>query len=127
MIGRPLMTPDELKSLPKGHFILAKTGCHPMRVELRLFFKWGIEFEEEYEVEQHVARPVSYADRLEVEQEIIRRQFDEDGEADFDEPSGIEGLQAEVWRMYRCQIGRLLQKPDSHFGQIRGREVCGIL
>ena len=85
-IGRPLMTPDELKSLPKGHFILAKTGCHPMRVELRLFFKWGIEFEEEYEVEQHVARPVSYADRLEVEQEIIRRQFDEDGEADFDEP-----------------------------------------
>ena len=91
MIGRPLMTPDELKSLPKGHFILAKTGCHPMRVELRLFFKWGIEFEEEYEVEQHVARPVSYADRLEVEQEIIRRQFDEDGEADFNEPSGIEG------------------------------------
>lgn len=91
MIGRPLMTPDELKSLPKGHFILAKTGCHPMRVELRLFFKWGIEFEEEYEVEQHVARPVSYADRLELEQEIIRRQFDEDGEADFDEPSGREG------------------------------------
>ena len=91
MIGRPLMTPDELKSLPKGHFILAKTGCHPMRVELRLFFKWGIEFEEEYEVEQHVARPVSYADRLDMEQEIIRRQFDEDGEADFNEPSGIEG------------------------------------
>lgn len=91
MIGRPLMTPDELKSLPKGHFILAKTGCHPMRVELRLFFKWGIEFEEEYEVEQQVARPVSYADRLDLEQEIIRRQFDEDGEADFDEPSGIEG------------------------------------
>ena len=26
-----------------------------------------------------------------MEQEIIRRQFDEDGEADFDEPSGIEG------------------------------------
>lgn len=91
MIGRPLMTPDELKSLPKGHFILAKTGCHPMRVELRLFFKWGIEFDEEYEVEQHVARLVSYADRLELEQEIIRRQFDEDGEADFDEPSEIEG------------------------------------
>lgn len=91
MIGRPLMTPDELKSLPKGHFILAKTGCHPMQVELRLFFKWGIEFEEEYEVEQHVARPVSYADRLELEQEIIRRQFYEDGEADFDEPLGREG------------------------------------
>ena len=42
MIGRPLMTPDELKSLPKGHFILAKTGCHPMRVELRLFLNGGL-------------------------------------------------------------------------------------
>lgn len=84
MIQRPLMTPDELKSLPKGHFILAKTGCHPMKTELRLFFKWGIQFEEEYEVEQHMARPVFYADRLELEQEIIRRQMTED-EGDFDE------------------------------------------
>ena len=78
MIGRPLMTPDELKALPKGHFILAKTGCHPMRTELRLFFKWGIEFEDEYEMEQHIARPVYYADRLELEQEIIRRQLEEE-------------------------------------------------
>lgn len=92
MVGRPLMTPDELKSLPKGHFILAKTGCHPMRVELRLFFKWGIEFEEKYEVEQHVARQVSYADRLELEQEIVRRQFCEDEEANFYEPPEIEGI-----------------------------------
>lgn len=85
MIGRPLMTPDELKALPKGHFILAKTGCHPMKTELRLFFKWGIVFEDEYEMEQHVARPVYYADRLELEQEIIRRQFEGDME-EFDEP-----------------------------------------
>ena len=85
MIQRPLMTPDELKSLPKGHFILAKTGCHPMKTELRLFFKWGIQFEEEYEVEQHMARPVFYADRLELEQEIIRRQLFDD-EDEFEDP-----------------------------------------
>lgn len=76
MIQRPLMTPDELKSLPKGRFILAKTGCHPMRTELRLFFKWGIEFEEEYKAEQHAARMVSYADRQALEQEILNRQFE---------------------------------------------------
>ena len=87
MIQRPLMTPDELKSLPKGHFILVKTGCHPMRTELRLFFKWGIEFEEEYVAEQHAARVVSYADRLTLEQEILRRQMDDDME-EFEEPSG---------------------------------------
>lgn len=27
LIERPLMTPDELKSLPKGHFVVMKTGC----------------------------------------------------------------------------------------------------
>ena len=90
MIQRPLMTPDELKSLPKGHFILAKTGCHPMRTELRLFFKWGIEFEEEYVAEQHAARTVSYADRLTLEQEIMRRQMDDEMEA-FEEPPAPSG------------------------------------
>lgn len=39
MIERPLMTPDELKSLPKGNFIVMKTGCYQMRVKLKLFFK----------------------------------------------------------------------------------------
>lgn len=36
MMGRPLMTPDELKSLPKGDFIVMKTGTHPMRTHLHL-------------------------------------------------------------------------------------------
>ena len=37
MIERPLMTPDELKSVPKGEFVVMKTGAHPMRTRLRLF------------------------------------------------------------------------------------------
>ena len=44
MMERPLMTPDELKSMPKGSFIVAKTGVHPMKVKLRLFLDWGIRF-----------------------------------------------------------------------------------
>lgn len=35
MMERPLMTPDELKSMPKGSFIVAKTGVHPMNVKLQ--------------------------------------------------------------------------------------------
>jgi type IV secretory pathway TraG/TraD family ATPase VirD4 len=35
MIQRPLMTPDELKTLPKGRFILAKTGYSPMITTLK--------------------------------------------------------------------------------------------
>ena len=37
MLERPLLTSDELKALPKGEFIVTKTGSHPMRTQLRLF------------------------------------------------------------------------------------------
>ena len=73
MIQRPLMTPDELKSLPKGNFIVSKTGSHSMRTKLKLFLKWGITFEEPYEIEEKSARKVAYADKQEIEEEIIRR------------------------------------------------------
>lgn len=73
MIQRPMMTPDELKSMPKGHFIVSKTGSCPMKTRLKLFPEWGIRFEKIYEIEEKSARKVAYADRGELEQEIIRR------------------------------------------------------
>ena len=86
MMGRPLMEPDELKTLPRGRFILAKTGCHPMQTRLPLFLKWGIWFGDPYEVAEQAARPVSYADRFELEQEIMRRRDECDEDGDFGEP-----------------------------------------
>lgn len=86
MMSRPLMSPDELKTLPRGHFILAKTGCCPMQTRLPLFLKWGIAFGEAYEVPERAAREVFYADRFELEQEILRRRddyMDDDGDGDF--------------------------------------------
>ena len=72
MIERPLMTVDELKSMPKGNFIVMKTGCYPMKTRLKIFFKWGISFENAYSIEEKSARKVHYADRCEVEAEIFR-------------------------------------------------------
>lgn len=66
MIGRPLMTVDELKSMPKGQFIVMKTGTHPMISKLKLYFKWGIKFEEEYCLPDKTARKVSYKERDEL-------------------------------------------------------------
>ena len=43
-----MLTPDELKSLPKGDFIVMKTGTHPMRTRLQLCLNWGITFGEPY-------------------------------------------------------------------------------
>ena len=72
MIERPLMTPDELKSIPKGHFIVMKTGTHPMQTLLRLFLEWGIAFGEPYQAPQRAARKVYYAGRAELTAAICR-------------------------------------------------------
>ena len=72
MIERPLMTPDELKSIPKGHFIVMKTGTHPMRTRLRLFLEWGITFGETYQVPQRAARKVYYANKAELTNAIYQ-------------------------------------------------------
>ena len=74
MIERPLMTPDELKSIPTGHFIVMKTGTHPMQARLRLFLEWGITFGAAYQVPQQAARKVYYASKAELT-DIIYRAF----------------------------------------------------
>ena len=58
MAERALLSPDELKNLPKGNFIVMKTGTHPMRTKLQLYFKWGISFEEPYQVPERAQREV---------------------------------------------------------------------
>lgn len=75
MIERPLLTPDELKSLPKGEFVVMKTGVHPMRVKLKPFFKWGIEFDEDnpYAVADNGGRAVQYAEKKEIIDGIIQK------------------------------------------------------
>ena len=67
------MTADELKSIPKGEFVVMKTGTHPMRTRLRLFLEWGISFREAYQTPDRGRRKVYYADRQELEGAIVRQ------------------------------------------------------
>ncbi|MBQ9045518.1 MAG: type IV secretory system conjugative DNA transfer family protein [Oscillospiraceae bacterium] len=78
MIERPLMTPDELKSLPKGQFIVMKTGAHPMKVKLKLFFEWGIVFDKKniYFVPENGNRIVRYARKQEIIEGILEKYPD---------------------------------------------------
>ena len=71
MIERALLTPDELKSIPKGTFVVMKTGTHPMRTRLRLFTEWGITFEKPYVVQERSQRKVKYANRVELMKNIM--------------------------------------------------------
>jgi type IV secretion system protein VirD4 len=64
------MTVDELKSMPKGQFIVMKTGTHPMISKLKLFFKWGIKFEDEYRLPDKTARKVAYMERDELIRDV---------------------------------------------------------
>ena len=80
MMERPLLTPDELKSIPKGNFIVQKTGQHPMRTRLRLFLEWGITFEEPYIVPERADRAVAYANREDLEHNLPKSNKAEDAD-----------------------------------------------
>lgn len=71
MIERPLMSSDELKSMPKGSFVVMKTGRHPMRTKLKLFYKWGIQFEKQLEMPNRGNREVHYAEKIDLELAIL--------------------------------------------------------
>ena len=69
------MTPDELKSIPKGEFVVMKTGTHPMRTRLRLFLDWGIPFDPDgYRMPERAARKISYVNREELARNIQNRR-----------------------------------------------------
>ncbi len=70
MIERPLMTSDELKSMPKGNFIVMKTGFNPMRMKLKLFFDWGITFDEPYSIKAKRQDEIKYTSKEEIYQSI---------------------------------------------------------
>ena len=77
---RPLLTADELKAIPKGNFIVQKTGQHPMRTHLRLFLEWGITFEKPYVVPERVDRAVAYANREDLERNFPQSSKAEDAD-----------------------------------------------
>ncbi len=72
MIERPILTADELKSFPKGNFVVMKTGSHPMKTKLKLFLDWGITFDKTYETEERAHRTVYYADKEELKENIAK-------------------------------------------------------
>jgi type IV secretion system protein VirD4 len=76
MIAKPLMSIEELKTMPKFRFIVMKTGKHPMKTDLKLFFKWGVTFEEQYEVKAQAERKIAYASKKEIEEAIIKNSLE---------------------------------------------------
>ena len=82
MTERALMSPDELKFIPKGQFVVMKTGTHPMQTRLRLFLDWGISFGDPYLLPERATRTVAYASKRELEQAISRCHHAQQTESD---------------------------------------------
>lgn len=87
MISRPLMSADELRTLPKFNFIVGKTGCHPFKTKLPLFFEWGIKFDKDYILPKKSQRKVAYADREEIMKKLNQIKKDQDNPHKGDENS----------------------------------------
>lgn len=94
MIQRNLMTTDELKALPKGTFVLMKTGTHPLQTKLKLFTEWGITLDKVYRTEDRALRTVEYANVAQLEN-IIRRTY---GQSAFDEHIDIEKIKEKIMK-----------------------------
>lgn len=74
MIERPLMTGDELRTLPKGSMLVTKTGAHPVITQMQLYTKWGITFgSEPYILQDKSARPVKYVSEQDIAMAIISK------------------------------------------------------
>lgn len=73
MMERPLMTPDELKSIPKGEFVVMKTGSRPMKVRLKLFLDWGITFGKPFSMPDKAGRTVHYGSKTDLLAAILSK------------------------------------------------------
>lgn len=114
MIERPLMTPDELKALPKGTFVVTKTGFYPMKVKLKLFFKWGIEFEKEpYVVPLRDSSVVTYASREELTEAIQAKYPPKEKKEDDDTiPDGSICVEEEMAMQNSPKLNTKPHKPE---------------
>ncbi len=111
MMERPLMSPDELKTMPKGQFIVTKTGCHPLKVRLRRFLEWGITFDHPFTVNESAARPVAYASRDELTRAI-------EAYYNLPEPVGVNSAKANAGGLAQ-EMGQLDSKHEVKSDQIK--------
>lgn len=65
MVKKSLMSPDEIRRMKKGEWILMKTGLNPSKMKLAKLENWKIKIDKEhpYRIESKASRTVDFADR----------------------------------------------------------------
>ena len=123
MIERPLMTPDELKSLPKGTFVVMKTGFYPLKVKLKLFFEWGIKFEEAYTVKENGNRQVTYGNSTYLMNKIIE-SYNPDflDKTEKEEKSKVRTLPKVDEKSYETKVNSTVVQQQENRGNKKSKE-----
>lgn len=75
MTGRALMSPDELRQLPKGSYVRLQAGRRPSIFKTGYYTDWGIHFPEdsEFRLPDRRLRDVAYANRQSILQAVADR------------------------------------------------------
>lgn len=70
MTKKNLMSPERITRMPKGNWVLMKSGMNPSQQKLIPAGEMGVEFSEKYKIEPKAIRTVKYADRAELFEKI---------------------------------------------------------
>lgn len=71
MVQMPLMTADQIKTMPKNQWVLMKSRSHPLLTTLKRYNDWGIQLDCPFRMSENAARPVQYASRQELRAAVL--------------------------------------------------------
>lgn len=75
MIQKPLMTAEQIRTLPQEQWILMKTRCHPMITTIKRYDQWGIKLDCPYSMPQNDTKTVQYANKEDLMATVAERSY----------------------------------------------------
>ena len=73
MIQKPLMTAEQIRTMPDNQWILTKTRTHPLKTILKRFDEWGIKLDAPFAMPENATRTVRYASREKLKAAVLER------------------------------------------------------
>ena len=100
-----------------------KTGFYPMKVKLKLFFEWGIKFEEAYTVKENGNRQVAYANSTYLMNKIIE-SYNPDflDKIETEEKSKVRTLPKVEEKSYETKVNSTVVQQQENRGNKKSKE-----
>ncbi len=73
MVQKPLMTAEQLKTMPKNQWVLMKTRSRPLITTLKRYNEWGIKLDCPFQMPENATREVRYANKDELRSAVLSK------------------------------------------------------